>query len=210
MVGQGDRINSLVRFAAAFHNLLQHAVEGKASGLLARRELLEGRKPLPDIRGRRNEQEGSVRTPPWIINAFVVGTLERVAPQVEDLGDAECHERLLPDIEAMRALLREHELPVVVAQGNYAAVVAPVEEFMPRRLLGFAFEIWDQVIAVEMNLVGLGAELVALLELCLDVRLANGGQECRYHVFVRANPVEDAARLNDARPTDNARHAVAA
>src|SRR5207249_2935645 len=51
------------------------------------------------------------------------------SPKVEDLWQTECHEGLLPDSEAMRTLLHEHKLPVVVAHGDHTAAVAPVEEF---------------------------------------------------------------------------------
>ena len=61
-----------------------------------------------------------------------------------------------------------------------------------------------------MDLEGLLAGRVALLELLDDLRLARCGHDGRDHVLVRAEIVEDGARLDHARPPDQARHAVAA
>ena len=59
-----------------------------------------------------------------------------------------------------------------------------------------------QVVAVEVDLVGLLADLAALQQASFDVRLAGGGQQRRQHVLVRADVVDDGAGLDDAGPAD--------
>ena len=59
---------------------------------------------LPDDLLRRHEQEGAVDSPLCITDADVVGHLERIGTQVEDLGQAQRHERFLPDVEAFGSL----------------------------------------------------------------------------------------------------------
>ena len=66
------------------------------------------------------------------------------------------------------------------------------------------------VIAVEMHLVGAIAELLALLELLDDVRIAGGRHERREPVEAGHDPVLDLAGRNLAGPADDARHAEAA
>ena len=78
-------------------------------------------------------------------------------------------ERFLPDIEAMRALLGEDDLPLVVAQPDERAVVVEVEELLARAGR-FAGERIGDVVAVEMHLEGLVADLHALEQLLLHVR----------------------------------------
>ena len=58
------------------------------------------------------------------------------------------------------------------AQRHQIAVVAPVQEALARVLLHLALHEGQQVVAVDVNLEGLVAGLVALLELLDDVRLA--------------------------------------
>jgi hypothetical protein len=50
-----------------------------------------------------------------------LGSLERVGAQVEQLGQAQLNQRLGPDIEALRPLLHEHRLPLVVTQAGEVA-----------------------------------------------------------------------------------------
>ena len=68
----------------------------------------------------------------FVVHALVVGRLEGVGAQVEDLRQTQRHERLLPDVEAVRALLGEDDLPLVVAQRHQRAVVVEVEELVAR------------------------------------------------------------------------------
>ena len=94
---------------------IKHAVERETACFLARWELLERREELSNVLLSRHEQEHVFRSPTPVLHA-VIGRLERIGTHVEELGKAKCHERLLPDVQAMRALFREDELPLVVAQ----------------------------------------------------------------------------------------------
>ena len=78
--------------------------------------------------------------PASVVHAFVIGRLEWVGAQVEQLGEAQRHERILPDIQTMRSLLGEDELPLVVAQRHQRAVVVEVEELLAR-VWAFAGEV---------------------------------------------------------------------
>ena len=49
-------------------------------------------------------------------------------------------------------LLLEGDLPLVDAQGDQLAIVAPVEEFLARRFLHVTFEERHEVVAVEVGL----------------------------------------------------------
>jgi hypothetical protein len=82
-----------------------------------------------------------------------VGELERVHAQIGDQRGAQLDERLEPGVQPVGVLPQEGGLPVAVAQCGDAAVVRPVDELLarPRSL---AFESGQQVVAVEMNLVG--------------------------------------------------------
>ena len=135
----------------AFCKCLQSLVEAEAAGLLARREFLERGEKLTHVLLRRHEHEGVVHAPPSVVDAFVVGALERIGAQVEELRKTQGHERVLPDIQAVRALFREDDLPLVVAQADQRAVVVEVEELLARarRLAG---ERIGDVVAVEWTL----------------------------------------------------------
>src|SRR5262245_7024024 len=130
--------------------LLQSLVDAEACRLLAWWELLERLQELADHRLRGNQEERAVRHPlAGEHGGVLVGTLERVAPQVVDLRHAHRDERLLPDAESMRALLDERRFPVPEPQGHQVAVVAPVEEALARVLLHLTLEIGQQVEAVD-------------------------------------------------------------
>ena len=122
---------------------------------------------LRDERLRRDEHEGVLDEPSHVVARLVLGPLERVGAQVEQHRQAQLHHRLRPDIEALRLLLQEHRLPLVVAQAGQVAVVGPVEELaaLVRALAGEQVAL---VVAVEVNLEGLAGGLVALQELVLD------------------------------------------
>ena len=61
-----------------------------------------------------------------------------------------------------------------------------------------------------MDLEGLVADSLALQQFVLQVGLAGRREERLEHVFVRADFVDDGTRLDDARPPDRGRYAVAA
>ena len=54
-----------------------------------------------------------------------------------------------------RPLLGEDEFPIVKAQSRQIAIVGEIEEFLARAFCLFACEIWEKIIAVEMDLIGL-------------------------------------------------------
>ena len=87
------------------------------------------------------------------------------------LGTREVYERLA-QIRSVPwdPLLHEHELPVVVAQADQLLVVVAVEERLARALRRLARSgTGSEVVAVEVDLVGHVADLVALEELLLHV-----------------------------------------
>ncbi len=92
---------------------------------------LNVRKELADVLLGRDQQEGVVHAPLPVVPA-VRGFLEGIGAEVEEPGEAQGHKRLLPDIEAVGALLGEDDLPLVVAQSHQRAVIVEVEEFVAR------------------------------------------------------------------------------
>ena len=68
------------------------------------------------------------------------------------------------------ALLHQDDLPVLHPDGQNVAVVADVEEELPRALLHLPGQVGQHVDAVDVDLVGLVADLVAFEELGRDVR----------------------------------------
>ena len=131
---------------------------------------------LADDRLRRDEHEGVLDEPAHVVAGFVLGPFERVGSQIEQLRQAKLHQRLRPDIKAMRLLLHEHCLPLVVAKAREVAVIGPIEEFaaLVRALAGEEVAL---VVAVEMNLEVLAGGIVALQKLVLDVRFAGRGDQ---------------------------------
>ena len=119
--------------------LLDCFVDAEARGFLAWRELLEGLQELAHDFLSRNEQERAIHEPLVVVDARVfVGALERIAPQVVDLGHAHLDERLAPHADTVGPLLREGALPLPHAQRHEVAVVAPVEKSLAWVLLHFA------------------------------------------------------------------------
>ena len=140
-----------------------------------------------------------------------VRPLVRVGAEVEYLGNPQVGERFRPDAQrAGSPLLQEHELPVVVAQCGQLLVVVDVEERLARAFRDLPGQVGDQVVAVEMDLVGHVAHLVALEQLLLHLRVAGHRQQGRQPVEVGDDVVGHAARLDLARPADHGRHPVGA
>src|SRR5262245_4106097 len=107
------------RALATAHELLQHLVNGEARCLLTRRVFFECGQELANDLLRWHEQENVVHHPIPVGVRGDFGPLVGVGAQVEELREAERYERLLPDAQsASRALLHEHEFPVVVAQSS--------------------------------------------------------------------------------------------
>ena len=101
-------------------------------------------------------------------------------------------------------LPQERDLPVVVTQRRDAAVVGPVNELLAGPF-GLTLERGYQVVAVEVNLVGHVADLLALQQVFLHVWIARRGEQRGQHVFMRADVVDDRAGLD--RPASMTRSA---
>src|SRR6185369_14979127 len=94
---------------------LQRLIHAEAAGLLTGREFLKGSQKLPDVLLRWHQNEGVIDPPPPVIDAFVVGGLERIGAQVEKFWETKWHEWVLPHFQAVRALFGEDDLVLVVA-----------------------------------------------------------------------------------------------
>src|ERR1700730_6919993 len=200
---------SVLATAAGVLEACQHLIEGEAAGLLPRRELLIGDQVLGYIALGRDQYERTFEFPFAVLDRGVIGQLERVGAEVEELRDAQAHQRVLPDIRAVRPLLQEYDLPAIIVQAGEISVVGPVKIFLALAGAGAGQEI-ALVVAVEVNLEGLACSLIAGQELPSDVWLASRRYQCRHPVFVRDDVVDLDARLDHARPADHARDAVAA
>src|SRR5688572_28122187 len=96
---------------------------------------------------------------------------------------------------------------MVVPQRHQRAVVVPVEKFLAR--------VWPlpgkpvhDVVAVQMDLEGLLADLHTLEQLLFDIRHTRCRQERGQHVFVREEVVVDGPRRDDTGPADRAWHPI--
>ena len=164
-----------------------------------------------DDRGAVEHQVDAVDQPVPVGVRRDVGALERVGAQVEQLRRPQWGERLEPDLQrALAALLLEHDLPVLRPDAEHVAVVGEVDHPAARALVHLAGQVRQQVVAVDVHLVGHVAGLVALLELLDDVRITRGGQERRQPIMVLHNLVGDRARLDLSRPADHLRDAEGA
>src|SRR5215475_10399341 len=133
---------------------LQCSIDAEAAGLLAGWELLEGAKELAYVLLRRDHHKQVLHPPALIVHAFMVGGLEGNAAQVEQLRQPQRDKRLLPDIQPMLALFREHDLPLVIAQAHERAVVDEVDE-LATRTRGFPGQGVREVVPVQMHREGL-------------------------------------------------------
>src|SRR6516162_9646212 len=129
----------------ALLHLLEH-LEVEAGGLLPLRILPECLQEFPDKGLRRDHQVDVVDYPIIVGVRRDVGTLEGIGAEIEHLWYTQTSERLGPQLQrAGRALLREHQLPIVIAQCHELLVVIAVEEPLARALLKLAGQIWHQV-----------------------------------------------------------------
>src|SRR5258706_9908213 len=99
---------------ASLLKLCQHLIEGEAAGLLPRRELLVRGQVLAHESLRRDEHKHPLRIPGVIIARQMVGVLERISAEVEQLRGAQRDERILPDLEAFGPLFQKYDLPPVI------------------------------------------------------------------------------------------------
>jgi hypothetical protein len=96
------------------------------------------------------------------------------------------HERLAPDVQsALHSLFRERELPVRDAHRKQFTVVAPIEELLAWGFFQLAFEVGNQVVAIEVALEGPAIGGVPLLGFLDDVRFA---VETRTATALRVEP----------------------
>src|SRR5215468_3841183 len=198
-----------VRGLGLRHKALQHLLNAETRGPRARRKLLEALKPLSNVHLRRHPHEHAIDHPFVIVEALLAA-FERIAAQVEGFGNPHLRERLPPNVETRGTLLVEHDFPIMYADGHKLAVVAPIKEARARRFFHVALEVWRQIDAIEMDLVGLVADFVALLHLLDEVGLAGRRREGRDEVLERSLTVDHLAGLDDPRPAHNAGHTPAA
>src|SRR5215469_8912743 len=107
-------------------------------------------------------------------------------------------------------LLDEGDLPVLVTKGEQVSVVAPIEELLPWCFLHLTFEKWQEIVAIQVYMVGLAAELAALHAIIRD-----GGVTCRsrkrgQEILVCEKVAVDGASLDHSRPTNYRGNAVTA
>src|SRR3954468_8007296 len=86
------------------------------TGLGPRRKLLEALEPLGEDGGSGCEHEGVLDAPVVVALTSPVREFEWIGAQVEQLREAQHDQRVLPDVESLRPLLQENQLPVVVAK----------------------------------------------------------------------------------------------
>src|SRR5581483_5871319 len=159
----------------AFLQLLHHFVEVETRRLLALRIVSKRRQELADVVLRRDQKKDVIQQP---IVARVRGNVcpfVGISAEVEDLRDAQCRERLRPDGKSSSSpLLQEYDFPVVVPQGSQLLVVVNVEERVARALRNLSRQVWQEIVAIEVDLVRHVADLVALCQFVFHVRVAGG------------------------------------
>src|SRR5262249_30832655 len=121
--------------------LVHDLAQIEAARLLPQWEILEALEPLANIGLRRPEQERVPEPPLLVAETLRFGFLEGIRTKAEDLRQPQGHERILPHVETLGALLHEHDLPLVVPQAGEAAVVCPVQKFLARRLRRLSLEV---------------------------------------------------------------------
>src|ERR1700730_8009922 len=169
--------------AFLIHQLLHGLVDREAARLLPRWKLLESLQVLRDDRLRRNQDEHVLDEPFDVVARLVLGTLEWIGAQVEQLGRAQRDQRLHPDLKAMRRLFHEHRLVLVVAQAGEIAVIGPVEE-LASLIRALAGEHVALIVAVEVHLEALAAYAVTRPQLARDLGLARRRHQ-RLHPDIR-------------------------
>ena len=110
----------------------------------------------------------------------------------------------------MSTVLQIDRLPVAHADGDHLASVVHVNELLARRVLRLATEVIEEVVAIDVVLVGSTVEFHALEQLLLHIGRAGGGGERRQPVFVRHDAVERHPGREMPGPADEAWHAEGA
>ena len=117
----------LLAGTANFHRL-EHLVDGETRRGLTRWKFLERRQEISYECLCRDEQEEPIEPPFGITDAFVIGSFERIGPQVIDLGQPQEYEGILPYRHSVGSLFGKDEFPPVVSQVEEITRVREVEE----------------------------------------------------------------------------------
>ena len=190
---------------------LEGIADREGSRLLSGRKLLEGFQERADHIAHRVENPRVVDVPVPIGVGRDPGEFVGIRAQIVDVRHAQAPELTLPDLHGARLVLHhEVELPVVVAKPHQVAFVGEVEELLARPLLFLTGQVRQEVVAIQMVLVGLAVRLIAREQLLLDVRVAGDGEQGRRPVEMRHDLVRDRAGLDLAGPPHELRDAVGA
>ena len=100
----------------------------------------------------------------------------------------------------------ESGFPIVVADRHQVAVVGPIDELLPRRLLHLAFQERHEVIAIEVHLEGLAVGLVALHHLGDEVGLTRGGGRGGKQILMGADIIDHLLGFDHPGPADERWH----
>src|SRR5262245_59092854 len=178
-----------------FHDLLLDGVQVERSWFLNRRELDEALAELRNLMLDEDEAPEFVLEPLSLLQGLPhTRSLQRFQAEVGQ--DRPVH----LDRAAKPALRLINEAVLVVADAHRSeSRLGEVEDFIARRRPKACDEV-KLVVAIEVNLVGLVAELLALLQFINDVRIAGDGREGREPVESGNQSVLDLARRNLARP----------
>src|SRR5205823_9358443 len=107
-----------------------------------------------------------------------IRSLERIGSKVKVFRDTQRSERLGPYSKgALRPLLQEHDLPVLVPHRHKIAVIVEVEELVACALFLLSDQIWKLVEAVEMDFELLARSGISLQKLFGDVGIAGRSQQ---------------------------------
>ncbi len=192
----------------AAHRLLQlfHClVDREGRWALAWREVLERLEELAGQRAAREQDVALLQFPTVVGVGGDVGLLVGVGVQVVHLREPQRRERLAPHGErAGDTLFQEDDFPILDPHGDDVAVVVEVEEPAPRAFLDLAGQIGKLVVAVDVDLVDLAADVHALEEFVLHIGISGRSDERREPVVTADDLVGDRTGLDVARPADHA------
>src|SRR5512137_2163833 len=110
LVDVDERYGSVVCAARRVLQGREDRVQVEGGGVLPRRELLEGLDLTRDESLHQVDEVGVGDAPVPVGVGVLVGPLEGVAPQVEDLRDAQLDEGLEPALQGLGPLLQQHHL----------------------------------------------------------------------------------------------------
>src|SRR6516162_7872038 len=190
--------------------LSQDLIQVEGGRLLARGELGETA-DLVRHNGLTRVQNRRVIDHPIPVGVGVeIGALKRVATQAEDVRYPQFHQRLRPDVHLKGTLYGKLQLPVTETNRHELPVITEVDQRLPRTFLHFAGEVRQHVVAIEMDVEGLIADLRSLEQSLRDVQVAGGRQQGGKHINVTDDAVEDRASLDLAGPADEGRYPPAA